>query len=225
MNNALRSCKGRAAAFAVQSTLDWKGLIFTCAPKLSERELRAQGLSVHALGAYRSYLLSEQVVIPISIENPDDLTDDAVVREYMRIVRAGFRRNRDVHLGKRGHQARYLRDVIGDMPNIDWFRSAYPAEEWRALVKEARKAALERAAEQYRRRSDYRGAREEMERMLSAREAGSAFYGAADAGIAELRRVHNVLLAAMRKLSVTLEAAAFVWMVKSDEGVGDECGA
>ena len=148
-----------------------------------------------------------------------------MAREYMRIIRAGFRQNRDVHLGKRGHQARYLRDVIGDMPNIDWFRSAYPAEEWRALVKEARKAALERAAEQYRRRSDYRGAREEMERMLSAREAGSAFYGGADEGITELRRVHNVLLAAMRKLSVTLEAAAFVWMVKSDEGVGDECGA
>ena len=224
VNNALRSCKGRAAAFAVQSALEWKGLIFTCAPKLSERELRAQGLSVHALGAYRSYLLSEQVVIPVSIENPDDLTDDAVVREYMRIIRAGFRRNRDVHLGKRGRQARYLRDVIGDMPNIDWFRSAYPTEEWRALVKEARKEALERAAEQYRRRSDYRGAREEMERMLSAREAGSAFYGGADEGITELRRVHNVLLAAMRKLSVTLEAAAFVWMVKSDEGVGDECG-
>lgn len=40
-----------------------------------------------------------------------------------------------------------------------------------------------------------------------------------------LRRV-LMFCCSMRKLSVTLEAAAFVWMVKrAMKGVGDECGA
>ena len=52
--------------------------------------------------------------------------------------------------------------------------------------------------------------------MLSAREARCAFYGDADVRIAELRKAHEVLLEAMHKSRIVLDAAVFVWMVKTD---------
>ena len=216
VQSALNSCKGRSAAFAALSTQGWKGLIFTWRLMPDDGCLLSQGLSTYELGAYRSYLMAEQVVIPVSIENADDLTDAEVVREYAQIIHAGFRREKIVHLGKRGRTPAYLADEIKDQRNIDYFRAEYPAHIWRELVVEARRTARDKAEAQFLRRSNFKGAREEMERMLSAREARCAFYGDADDRIAELRKAHEVLLEAMHKSRIVLDAAAFVWMVKTD---------
>ena len=42
------------------------------------------GVSVHTLSAYRNYLMSEQVIIPYSIENPEEYTDGQIVQEYLK---------------------------------------------------------------------------------------------------------------------------------------------
>lgn len=72
--------------------------------------------------------------------------------------------------------------------------------------------------EQFRRRSNIRGAREEMERALSARVANSEFYGVGDDKIEEIKKEQEVLLEAIRRPRIALDSAAFVWMVKENNG-------
>ena len=221
VNNAINSSKGRASAFAVPSDINWKGLIFTWSLAPNEAYLLDQGVSVYALGPYRSYLMSEQVIIAIGIENPESVSDEKVIREYNRIINAGFNKGKTIHLGKRSHSAGYLKDEITGATNIAWFKTKYPEEQWIDIVTTARKAAGEKALEQFKRRSNIRGAREEMERVLSARVANSEFYGIGDEKIDELKKEQDILLEAIRRPKVSLDSAAFVWMVNKSHGQMD----
>lgn len=221
VNNAINSCKGRASAFAVPSEINWKGLIFTWTLAPNEVYLLDRGVSAYALGPYRSYLMSEQVVIAIGIENPESVSDEKVIREYNRIINAGFNKSKTIHLGKRSRSAGYLKDEITSATNIAWFKTNYPEEQWIDIVTTAKKAAYEKALEQFKRRSNIRGAREEMERVLSARVANSEFYGIGDEKIDELKKEQDILLEAIRRPKVSLDSAAFVWMVNKSYGQMD----
>ena len=89
------------------------------------------------------------------------------------------------------------------------------------LLPQQKKAAYEKALEQFKRRSNIRGAREEMERVLSARVANSEFYGIGDEKIDELKKEQDILLEAIRRPKVSLDSAAFVWMVNKSHGQMD----
>ena len=67
------------------------------------------------------------------------------------------------------------------------------------------------------RRSNIRGAREEMERTLSARAANAEYLGISDEGLEELKHTQDIILNAIRRPKLVLESAAFVWMVKRDD--------
>ena len=106
--------------------------------------------------------------------------------------------------------------MISAGTNIAWFKSTYPEENWIEFVTNARKDAYAKALEQFRRRSNIRGIREEMERTLSARVANMAFYGVEDDGIEKLKEEQEILLDAIRKAKVSLDSVAFVWMVRGE---------
>lgn len=216
VDNAINSCKGCASAFASVSKINWTGLIFTWSILPDNTYLLDNGVSLYAMSSYRNYLLSEQVVIPISISNPDDLDDETIVREYASIVNHGFKSN-IVHLGKRSRDAKFLKDVI-ESRNIDWFKQKYGNENWGEIVTSSRKQSYEKAFEIFERRSNIKGAREEMERTLSARVANSEFYGLNDDGIENFKKTQKMVLDAMRKFKVYLESASFVMMI----GEGNE---
>ena len=57
-----------------------------------------------------------------------------------------------------------------------------------------------------------------MERVLSAKVANSIFYGVVEEKIEEIKKEQEVLLEAMRHPKVTLDSAAFIWMVKESDG-------
>lgn len=99
---------------------------------------------------------------------------------------------------------------------IDWFISKYGGENWREYVLGARKESYEKAIEVFKKKSNIRGAREEMERNLSARVANRDYYGIDDDGIDELKKTQDVILEAMRRPRIRLESAAFVIMVGED---------
>ena len=221
VNNAMNSCKGRASAFAVLSNINWKGLVFTWSLAPNETYLLDHGVSEYALGPYRNYLMSEQVVVAIEIENPESVSDEKVIREYNRVISAGFNKEKTIHLGKRSRSAGYLKDEIIGATNIAWFKTEYPEEQWIDIVANSKKVAYGRALEQFKRRSNIRGAREEMERVLSARVANSEFYGVGDEKIDELKKEQDILLEAMRRPKVSLDSAAFVWMVDKSYGQMD----
>ena len=219
VNNAINSCKGRASAFAVTAEISWKGLVFIWSLAPNETYLLDNNVSIYALSPYRNFLMSEQVIVPVSIDNIEAYSDERIVREYLQLINAGFNKGKTIHLGKRGRSAGYLKDVISGT-NIDWFKKEYSEEMWTELLADARKVASEKALEQFKKRSNIRGAREEMERTLSARVANSLYYGVDDEKIEAIKQEQKILLDAIKRPTLTLDSAAFVWMVETKDGQG-----
>lgn len=216
VDNAMNSCKGCCSAFATICGINWVGLIFTWSVSPDNTYLLDHGVSIYALSPYRNYLYSEQVVIPVSIINEDEVNDENIVREYTKIVNCGFNvKSNIVHLGKRSREAKFLKGVIGGR-NIDWFREKFGGESWGEYVARARKASYERAFDTLKRKSNIKGAREEMERILSARAANMEYYGQSDVGIEGLRQTQKIVLDSMRRPKLHLESAAFIMMVGSE---------
>lgn len=218
IDNAVNSCKGQSCAFGVLSDIDWRGLIIIMTARPNYNYLIEQGVSLYELSPYRNFLMSDEVIIPISIENEEDHSDQEIIRAYTQIINKGYRQHRTVHLGKRGRTPLYLKDIIGNQSNIHWFRQEYSSENWRKyILREAEEEAYKKATVELKKRSNIREAREEMERLLSSRVANSEYYGISDDGIARMEQSQKVILEAIKRPHLVMESAAFIWMVKSDE--------
>ena len=214
VDNAIHSCKGRASAFAFPASINWMGIIFTWSLVPNIHFLLENGVSIYSFSPYRNYLMSEQVVIPIAIKNDDNLTDKQIIWEYTKLLEKGLKPNNVVHLGQRGRSSGFLKELISKQSNINWFRQEYPEDTWKEFVDEARTDAYAKALEVFKRRSNIRGAREEMERILSAKAANAAYFDLPDQGIEELKKTQEIILNVIRRPKLLLESAAFVWMVK-----------
>ena len=156
-------------------------------------------------------------MIPIAIRNDDDVDDSQVVNEYTRLIELGFRPKNVVHMGKRSNSPGFMKEVVTGPTNINWFRQEYSEENWAELVDSAKKEASTKAMAVFKRRSNIRGAREEMERVLSARAANAEYFGMSDKGLEELKRTQDIILNAIKRPRLILESAAFMWMVKRDD--------
>lgn len=214
VDNALHSCKGQASAFAFPTSLNWTGIIFTWSLSPNIDFLLENGVSVYSLSLYRNYLTSEQVLVPITIRNDDNIGDEQVLREYSKLTESGLKMKNVIHLGKRRRAFGFLKELIPQQSNINWFRQEYPEDTWKEFVDEARTDAYAKALEVFKRRSNIRGAREEMERILSAKAANAAYFDLPDQGIEELKKTQEIILNVIRRPKLLLESAAFVWMVK-----------
>lgn len=218
VDNAINSCKGCSSAFATVCRINWIGLMFTWSIAPDTSYLLDHGVSIYAMSPYRNYLFSEQVVVPVSINNVDELDDEIIVREFTAIINRGFCvKSNIVHLGKRSCEARFLQDTIKGR-NIDWFKKKFGGENWEEYVLGARKYSYEKAFEILKKRSNIKGAREEMERTLSARVANSEFYGLNDEGIEQLKQTQKIVLDAIKHPKIHLESVSFIMMI----GEGNE---
>ncbi len=206
VNNAISSCKGRSTAFAARARIRWMGLIFTWSIRPDETYLMDQGVSPYALAAYRGYMPSEQIVIPISIRNPDSLADDVIVREYQRLLSSGYQKNSFKHLGRRGG-SKY--EVDGLSP-IEQFKATYTEDSWKQFVDRARSHAYKRASAAASRKSGVARAMEEMERALSARKAEGELYGTLSTEIENLEKEQQAILYALANPTLLLDSAAYV---------------
>ena len=109
-----------------------------------------------------------------------------------------------------------MRDIVTGPSNISWFKQEYSEENWGDLVDSAKKESFIKAKDIIIRRSNIRGAREEMERIRSAKAAKAEYFEISDEGFEELKHTQEIILNAIKKPKLVLEAAAFVWMVKKD---------
>ena len=216
VDNAMNSCKGKAAAFAVKARINWCGLIFTWTWKPNETYLLDQDISIYALNSYRNYLNTDQIVIPISIRNIDSVSNDMIVREYSRIINTGYQKSGTIHIGKRDSKPLYLKGIIDGPSNIAWFKSRFAEENWIELINSAKKESLTAAKKRISQRTRLKDIKDEMERILSARAANSEYYGIDDEKIDTIKREQALIIEAIRHPVVSLESAAFIWMVKTN---------
>jgi len=218
VNNAMSSCKGQASALAFPASVNWRGIVFTWLLLPNTEYFLDNGASIYALSPYRNYLMSEQVVVPYAIANDESVTDDEAVREYLQIVNADFNKSKTVHLGKRSKSPGILREVLpGEYTNIGWFKEEYSSEIWAEMVSSAREESAKTALEIFKKRSNIRGARKEMERTLSARYANKEYYKLDDEGIEKLREIQQIILDAIKRPKLVLDSAAYVWLVKEQD--------
>lgn len=213
--NAMQSCKGQSCAVYASTGISWKGFVFTWALVPNETLLFEQGVSIYAMSQYRNYMMTEQIITVISIDNADDVSDETIINEYTKIFNRGISRNNYTHLGKRSGRSQILKGHPDAQSNQAWFRQVYSYEVWRELVVEAIRESKKIAVEKFSRRSNIRGAREEMQRILSANTAKSRYYDTESGDLSKLEREQKLILQAIKSSKVMLESAAYVWMEKA----------
>lgn len=217
VENAMHSCKGQVGAFAYSTSVDWMGIIYTWSMTPNIEYLLKNGVNLYAMSSFRNYMMSEQVVVPISLRNDESLSDDQIVRVYNELVTQSNKVNNIVHLGKRESKPGILKGIVTGPSNVGWFKQTFSEDEWGDIVDTTRQKAAEKAKQIFIRRSNLRGAKEEMSRILSAKSANAEYYGLSDQNIEELENTHKIILEAIKHTKLVLDSAAFVWMVKKSD--------
>ena len=217
VDNAMRSCRGQAAAFAMKSSINWTGFVYTWSLYPNERLLIEKGVSLSYLSAFRNYLAVEQVQVPVRIRAEGDIADDKVIREFNLMLQRDFESSKDDidHLGRRSMNEGFLH-IFSQYraTNIDYFRSAFPQERWVDLVKNSRKVSKDKALKALRERSHTAEAKAEMGRILTSMVTTSEYYNQELEDYDRMKEIYDVVLESLTKPTVRLESACFVWMVK-----------
>ena len=217
VDNAMRSCRGQAAAFAMKASFNWTGFVYTWSLYPNEKLLIEKGIPLSYLSAFRNYLAVEQVQIPVRIPAEGEISDDKVIREFNSMIQRDFESSKDDidHLGRRSRSEGFLHIFSQyKASNIDYFRSAYPQERWVDFVKKSRKVSKDKALKALRERSHITGAEAEMDRILTSMIATSEFYNRELENYDKLKEIYEIVLESLAKPTVRLESACFVWMVK-----------
>lgn len=214
VQNAMQSCKGHSTAFKVSSKLEWKGFVFTWMIELNEEYLLKNGVSLMSIGQFKNYLPSEQIIVPVSIENVEEYSDIEIIKAYYSILNKGTHAKDIEHLGRRGKHRSMLSAKIMGMSNLQWFQNKYPEEEWSEMVTNARNEAFNKAKNAVLKKIRIKSARAEAERAISAKIANSIYYGVEDNQIEDFKKKQEFLLNSLKTPRITLVSAAYVWMEK-----------
>lgn len=214
VDNAMNTCKGQASSFAFKSQYDWKGFVFTFKVQPDVVSLLKENKSIYLLNSYRTYLCNELILIPVAIENPDDIEDEKIAREFNSFISKKFNFKYDsVSFGKRSHSAGFLSGTIVGK-NIEWFRESYPEEKWKSLIHDAYNESVDKVKDEYKSKTNLKGAYEEMQRQLASRKANLGYYGIDDESISKMEEQNKLVMKILKNSKLVLDSACFVWMVK-----------
>lgn len=218
VDNAVRSCRGQSAAFAMKSQINWMGFVFTWSLYPNEKLLIDADVPLSFLSSFRNYLAVEQVQIPVRIWAEEETADDAVIGEFNRILQKDIEKSKDEieHLGKRGRSDGFL-GIFNQFrcSNVDYFKEKNPQDIWEDNVKKARSISKSKAIKLLSSRSHVADAKAEMERILTSVIAKAKYFEQEPEGYDDLKKIYDVVLESLNKPTVRLESACYVRMVKT----------
>ena len=218
VKNAMDSYKGMCTALAAESSINWKGFIYTYSIEPNERLLLDAGMSLYSLGMFRQYLSSAIQVIPVGFSSFSEVSDKMVISEHKRLSQMGYFDCSDSieHLGRRGKENGFL-GIFSKYraSNIDWFRSQYSEEKWESLVEQSSQIAQKKAQTGFKKDSNLLSAKEMVDQILSMKESRKRYYGIeGNESIEELRKQYEIILESLYNPIICLESACFMWLVK-----------
>lgn len=217
VDNAMRSCRGQSAAFAMKAGINWTGFVYTWSLYPNERLLIERDVPLSYLSAFRNYLAVEQVQIPVGVRAEGEIPDDKVIREFNEMLQRDFESSKDDidHLGRRSRQEGFLH-IFSQYraSNVDYFKSSYPQERWDDLVKKSRSVSKNKALKALRERSHVSEAKAEVDRVLTSMIATAKYYDQEVEDYDRIKEIYDVVIEALEKPTVRLESACYVWMVK-----------
>lgn len=218
VDNAVRSCRGQSAAFAMKSNINWVGFVFTWSLHPNEKLLIDANVPLSFLSSFRNYLAVEQVQIPVRIWAEEETADDVVIGEFNRILQKDIEKSKDEieHLGKRGRSDGFL-GIFNQYKcsNVDFFKTKNPQDIWEDNVKKARNISKNKAIKLLSSRSHVADAKAEMERILTSVIAKAKYFEQEPEGYDDLKKAYDVVLESLNKSTVRLESACYVRMVKT----------
>lgn len=217
VDNAMRSCRGQSAAFAMKAGINWTGFVYTWSLYPNERLLIERDVPLSFLSAFRNYLAVEQVQMPVRVRAEGEIPDDKVIREFNEMIQRDFESSKDDidHLGRRSRQEGFLHIYSQyRASNVDYFKSSYPQERWDDLVKKSRNVSKNKALKALRERSHVSEAKAEVDRVLTSMIATAKYYDQEVEDYDRIKEIYDVVIEALEKPIVRLESACYVWMVK-----------
>lgn len=217
VQNAMNSCKGQATAFKAKTKINWKGFIFTWKMELNEDILFKNGITMSSIGQFKNYLPTNQIIVPDSLENLDDYTDDEIMRHYNMILRKGVHAKDIIHLGRRGKKQSLAVAKIMGLSNLEYFQYQYNEDSWVEIVDEAKHNALSKAKKIALSKTRYSSAKAESDRAISARIANDMYFERSSDDIENFKLKQNLLLESLRSPRIILESVAFVWMENDND--------
>lgn len=218
VDNAMHSYRGMCTAFAAESSVDWKGFIYTYSIEPNERLLLDNGISLYALGLFRQYLATSVQVVPIAFSAFSEVPEKTVLSEHRRISQMGYFNRSDTidHLGRRGKEDGFLGIPSRfKASNLDWFKSQYDNERWEKLVNQSHNISRKKAKDRFARESNLQGAREMIEQVLSVKESRTRFFEMdGEDSLEDLKRQYEIIYESLAKPIIRLESASFMWLLK-----------
>lgn len=217
VDNAMRSCRGQSAAFAMKVGINWMGFVYTWSLYPNERLLIEKNIPLTYLSAFRNYLAVEQVQIPVRVKAEGEIADERVIREFNEMLQRDFESSKDdiEHLGRRSKREGFLHIFSKyRASNMDYFKSSYPQERWDDLVKKSRNVSKNKALKVLSERCHVTEAKAEVDRILTSLIATAKYYGQEVEDYDRIKEIYDIVIEALEKPTVKLESACYVWMVK-----------
>lgn len=217
VDNAMRSCRGQSAAFAMKAGINWMGFIYTWALYPNEKLLIENNIPLTYLSTFRNYLAVGQVQIPARVRAEGEISDERVIREFNGMLQNDYESNKDYidHLGRRSKREGFLHIFSRyRASNVDYFKSSYPQERWDDLVKKSRNVSKNKALKVLSDRCHVTEAKAEVDRILTSIIATAKYYGHEVEDYDKTKEIYDVVIEALEKPIVRLESACYVWMVK-----------
>lgn len=218
VDNAIHSTKGQATAFALQAGINWEGFIFTFSVMPNERLLLSNGISISEIAYFRNFLTADLAVVPVSFEKYQDVPREKIIDEYNKLIDVGYRAVHSCvdHLGRRGKGGGGFLHIAQqyNVSNLEWFKNKYPADLWNSYVEGAYAVGRKQASKDLYRKSHISDAKEEIQRIIAARISSDTFFGREAESVETLEKRYEVILESLKKPTISLESACYVWMVR-----------
>lgn len=216
VNNAISAYKGRCAAFAVESEVDWEGFIFSWYITPDELHLLRNGISLKQVNQYRGFVSSEIISTYISINMTDAETDDTIEKEFKKYFNIPITQLKDhfANFGKRSPSKDFLgiRDKYA-VSNLSWFRETHPVSDWISKVNSCYDISRKQAIAKFRKLSCIKALNNTLNREFCSACAAAEYFGR-DIDQTEKMRINEIVRKAFEKPNIVIDSVCYVRMIK-----------
>ena len=217
VNNAVSAYKGKCAAFAIESPVEWEGFIFNWYMTPDELQLLRNNIPLKQINQYRGFISSEILTTYVSAGDITEPVSDEAKKVLKTLHQLPLSKTRRIfaNYGKRSPE----RDFLGicekyDTSNLMWFREKYPEAAWLEMVEECSKAAKAEAVKEFSKRLRIKALSETINKELSAAAASEYFGITVD--IQKKKECSDIILNAFKKPRIMLDSVCYIRMIKHD---------
>lgn len=215
VNNAVSAYKGKCAAFALESEINWEGFVFSWYIIPNELYLLQNGISLKQVNLYRGFLSSEIIDTYISIDEMSVETDQSIVKEFSKYYRipATQLKNYFANYGKRTP----AKDFLGirekySISNLSWFKESHSVSEWASKVTASYDVARKQAVEEFRKIRRIKALNDTLNKEFCSVCASAVYFGR-DIDPIEKMRINEIVLEAFTKPNLVLDSVCYVRMM------------